>query len=91
MRIFTVSFLCLLFFQLLEVQACAMMTNSSVRVMVSAYQVVGSVMATLTAKMDQMNTTLVHQSLVNPTNSNVTTSCASQQAGFVTVTTTAWT
>lgn len=68
-----------------------MMTNFSVRMMASAYQAFGSVMVTRTVKMDQMNTTLAHRSLADPTITSVKTSCAFQQAGSVTVTMTAWT
>lgn len=57
----------------------------------SAYQGAGSVTAIPTVKMDQMNTTLAHPSLADPTISSVTTSCVSRQAGSVTETTTAWT
>lgn len=56
-----------------------------------AYQGAGSVTVILTVKMDQMNTTLAHPSLADPTISSVTTSCVSQQAGSVTETMIAWT
>lgn len=68
-----------------------MLMNTSARLMVSAYQGIGSVTAILTVKMDQTNTTPAHPSLAEPTISSVITSCASQQAGSVMVTTTAWT
>lgn len=68
-----------------------MMMNSNARLMVSAYQEAGSVTVILTVKMDQMNITLAHLSLVAPTISSVITSCVSQQAGCVMVTMIAWT